>query len=61
MDIGFGDAIAPGTEDLNLPVLLDMPSPRLHAYPSETVIAEKVHAMVALERANSRMKDCYDL
>ena len=61
VDIGFGDAIAPGTEDVNLPVLLDMPSPHLRAYPPETVIAEKVHAMVALGRANSRMKDYYDV
>jgi predicted nucleotidyltransferase component of viral defense system len=61
VDIGFGDAIAPGTDDVNLPVLLDMPSPRLRAYPPETVVAEKVHAMVALGRANSRMKDYYDV
>lgn len=61
VDIGFGDAIAPGIEDVNLPVLLDMPSPHLRTYPPETVIAEKVHAMVALGRANSRMKDYYDV
>lgn len=61
VDIGFGDAIAPGAQDVNLPVLLDMPSPHLRAYPPETVIAEKVHAMVALGRANSRMKDYYDM
>ena len=36
-----------------------MPSPHLRAYPPETVIAEKFHAMVALGRANSRMKDYY--
>jgi predicted nucleotidyltransferase component of viral defense system len=45
----------------NLPVLLDMPSPHLRAYPPETVIAEKLHAMVVLGRANSRMKDYYDV
>lgn len=61
VDIGFGDAVAPGTEDVNLPVLLDMPSPHLRTYPPETVIAEKVHAMVALGRTNSRMKDYYDV
>lgn len=61
VDIGFGDAIEPGSEDVDLPVLLDMPSPHLRAYPPETVIAEKVHAMVALGRANSRMKDYYDV
>ena len=61
MDIGFGDAVEPGIEDIDLPVLLDMPSPYLRAYPLETVIAEKFHAMVVLGRANSRMKDYYDV
>ena len=61
VDIGFGDAVEPSVEDIDLPVLLDMPSPHLRAYPPETVIAEKFHAMVALGRANSRMKDYYDV
>ena len=61
VDIGFGDAVEPGVEDIDLPVLLDMPSPHLRAYPPETVIAEKFHAMVALGLANSRMKDYYDV
>jgi hypothetical protein len=33
----------------------------LRAYPRETVIAEKFQAMVMLGRANSRMKDYYDV
>ena len=61
VDIGFGDAVEPGIEDIDLPVLLYMPSPHLRSYPPETVIAEKFHAMVALGRANSRMKDYYDV
>ena len=61
VDIGFGDAIEPGAEDIDLPVLLEMPSPHLRAYPQETVIAEKLHAMVVLGMANSRMKDFYDV
>jgi predicted nucleotidyltransferase component of viral defense system len=61
VDIGFGDAVAPGIEEIDLPVLLEMPSPHLRAYPPETVIAEKFHAMVVLGRANSRMKDYYDV
>jgi predicted nucleotidyltransferase component of viral defense system len=40
---------------------LDQPSPKLRAYAPETVIAEKFQAMVALGRANSRMKDFYDV
>lgn len=59
--IGFGDAIAPGVEEINLPVMLNFPSPRLHAYPRETVVAEKFQAMILLGLANSRMKDYYDI
>ena len=61
IDIGFGDAIEPGLNDVDMPVLLDLPSPRLRVYPQETVIAEKFQAMVMLGRANSRMKDLYDI
>ncbi|MCR5857459.1 nucleotidyl transferase AbiEii/AbiGii toxin family protein [Mesorhizobium sp. J428] len=61
IDIGFGDALEPGAEMLDYPTLLDFPAPRLRAYARETVIAEKFQAMVALGRANSRMKDFYDI
>lgn len=61
VDIGFGDSVEPGVEEINLPVLLDLPAPKLRAYARETVIAEKFQAMVALGRANSRMKDYYDI
>jgi len=37
--------------------LLDFPMPRLKAYRPETAIAEKLHAMVILGEANSRMRD----
>jgi predicted nucleotidyltransferase component of viral defense system len=61
IDIGFGDAVEPGLAELDMPVLLDLPSPRLRAYHQETVIAEKFQALVMLGRANSRMKDLYDI
>jgi predicted nucleotidyltransferase component of viral defense system len=61
IDIGFGDAIEPGIEEINLAVLLDVPQPRLRVYARETVIAEKFQAMVMLGLANSRMKDFYDV
>lgn len=61
VDIGFGDAVEPGLEEIDLPVLLDLPAPRLRAYARETVVAEKFQAMVALGIANSRMKDFYDV
>jgi hypothetical protein len=59
VDIGFGDAVEPGVQDIDLPVLLDMPSPHLRAYPPETVIAEKFHAMVALGRATRAAATCH--
>jgi hypothetical protein len=42
------------------PPLLDTPAPLLRAYSHETVVAEKLHAIVTLGQANSRMKDYYD-
>lgn len=61
IDVGFGDAITPAAEIVEFPTLLDFPAPRLHAYPRETVVAEKVEAMVKLGMANSRMKDFFDI
>ena len=61
VDIGFGDAVAPEPEDMEYPVLLNFPAPKIRAYARETVIAEKFQAMVVLGRANSRMKDFYDI
>jgi len=61
IDVGFGDAVTPEAETVDFPPLLDFPAPRLRAYPRETVVAEKVQAMVQLGLANSRMKDFYDL
>jgi predicted nucleotidyltransferase component of viral defense system len=61
VDIGFGDAVEPGLGEIELPVLLEFPAPHLRAYARETVIAEKFQAMVMLGRANTRMKDFYDI
>lgn len=61
IDVGFGDAITPAPIEVAFPHLLDFPAPRLHVYPRETVVAEKLEAMVQLGLANSRMKDFYDL
>ena len=61
IDIGFGDAVTPAPLKLEYPVLLDHPPPTLNAYPRDTVAAEKFEAIVALDLANSRMKDFYDL
>jgi len=61
IDVGFGDAIVPGPEELEFPTLLNSPAPKLNAYSKESVVAEKFEAIVKLGIANSRMKDFYDL
>jgi hypothetical protein len=61
IDVGFGDAVTPRAEVATFPALLDFPAPRVRAYPTASVVAEKFQAMVALGIANTRMKDFYDL
>jgi len=61
VDIGFGDAIISEAQQVVFPALLDFPPPKLLAYPRESVVAEKLEAMVQLDIANSRMKDFYDV
>ncbi len=61
IDIGIGDSVVPEPEWLEYPSMLDLPRPRIRAYRPETVIAEKVHAMVVLGSKNSRMRDFFDV
>lgn len=61
IDVGYGDSIEPKPEEIQYPVILEMPEPKLLAYTRESTIAEKFEAMVKLGVANSRMKDYYDI
>ena len=61
VDIGFGDAVTPAPEWMEYPGLLDLPRARLRVYSRESVVAEKLHAMVLLGTRNTRMKDYFDL
>lgn len=61
VDVGFGDAVTPEASEIEFPTLLGTTPPRIRAYPRETVVAEKIHAMVHLGIANSRMKDFFDV
>ena len=61
VDVGFGDAVTPAPTTVRFPTLLGLSPLVVRAYPRETVVAEKVHAMVTLGMANSRMKDFYDV
>lgn len=61
IDVGFGDVVTPAPEELSYPTILEFPAPVLLGYSRETVIAEKLQALVQLRMLNSRMKDYYDL
>jgi Nucleotidyl transferase AbiEii toxin, Type IV TA system len=61
IDLGFGDVITPAPVEAELPTLLELPAPKLLTYPRESVIAEKLEALVSLGMVNSRMKDLHDI
>lgn len=61
VDVGTGDAITPAPQSTDFPTMLNQPQPHIRVDPRETVVAEKVNAIVQLGMANSRMKDYYDL
>ena len=61
VDIGFGDRIVAGPIDIEYPVLLDLPAPRIKAYSLDSAIAEKLEAIVRFNVVTSRMKDFYDV
>lgn len=61
VDVGFGDTITPVPVRELYPTLLDHPPPNVLVYSRESVVAEKLEAMISLGVANSRMKDFYDV
>ena len=62
MDVSFGDVVTPHPVSLDYPLLLEgLPEASILAYSTETVIAEKMHAIIDLADQSSRMKDYYDI
>lgn len=63
VDVGFGNPVSPEVRKIIMPTLLDgvAPQPEVLAYPLETVIAEKVHAMAQFGASNTRVKDYFDV
>ncbi len=61
IDIGFSDVVVPSPTEVDYPAILDFPPPRLKVYSRQSVVAEKLEAMVSLGEGNSRMKDFADL
>ncbi len=59
--LGIGDAVTPGPVPATLKCLLGLPDISFATYPPETVVAEKLEALVRLGLINTRIKDFYDL
>ena len=58
-DIGIGDPVSPVASKIQ--TLLSDEELSWSVYPIETIIAEKLHALVARGNLNSRSKDVFDL
>jgi predicted nucleotidyltransferase component of viral defense system len=61
IDIATSDPIIPGPREFSFPTLLNKDRLFLQAYSIESIIAEKLHALVQRGLRTSRLKDCYDL
>ena len=61
LDIGVADIITPKAIDGDLHPLLGGLPLEWKIYPVETIVAEKLHALVARGSQSSRFKDVYDL
>lgn len=62
IDFGFGDLIYPEDQMRTVPTQLnDFIAPLVKTYSLETVVAEKLDAILNLMEFSSRMKDYYDL
>lgn len=59
VDGGHDDAITPEATMVDVPVLLDLPAPRLRAYPREAIVAEKLGAMALLGTACEHAGDAH--
>ena len=62
VDLGIGDVIIPESKIIKLETILEgFEEPEIRIYSMETIIAEKLDAILYLMEASSRMKDYYDI
>ena len=60
-DLGIGDPVTPAPVKATTRTIFADEELSWFVYPVETIIAEKLHALVARRDANSRSKDVFDL
>lgn len=61
MDISTGDIITPGATKHSFIDLINEESCELWAYPTETVLAEKIETILSRGTENTRLRDFYDV
>ena len=61
IDIGTGDPVTPAPRLVETESLVGNDSLSWQVYPVETILAEKLHTLVARGSANSRARDVYDI
>ena len=61
VDVGVADAVWPVPTRCPVPCLLGMPEPSVLAYSRDSVVAEKLEAIIVLGDRNTRIKDFFDL
>lgn len=62
VDLSFGeDPVRPAPRSVSTPFVIGEGRLSWSVYPIETVIAQKIHALVSRAEASSRAKDVYDL
>jgi len=60
-DLGIGDVVIPSPIKMRTPELISDGKLSWSVYPMETIIAEKIHALVDRDEYNSRSKDIFDI
>ncbi len=61
VDVTTGDKITPDAVVYEYPFAFDEGSARIMAYPTETVLAEKIETILARNIATTRIRDFYDV
>ena len=61
IDLGIGDPVTPAPRLISTSFTIGEGNLTWQVYPVETILAEKLHAMVILGDRNSRAKDVYDV
>lgn len=62
IDLGVGDVVTPESKIIKLETIIEgFEEPEIRVYPMETIVAEKLDAILYMMEASSRMKDYYDI